>query len=124
MGVYSFFVHTVTDVPPNVQVGDDSGIHSSLKPRRWKAYFAELEPALSDTLPQCYSRFGCTKLKLMKENSNIPISEYNGKPVERTYLYWNNTAFPNITRAMAGDYVCENEYGVANQSYQLNVVGK
>ena len=60
----------------------------------------------------------------MKKNSSIPISEYKGQAVVRTYLSWNNTAFPNITKAMAGDYVCENEYGMAQQSYQLNVVGK
>ena len=124
MGVYSFFcVHTVTNLPPNVKV-DDTGIHASAKPRRWKAYFAELEAAIPDTLPLCFSLYGCNELKLMKKNSSIPISEFNGKPVRRMQLPWNNTAFPNITKAMAGVYVCENEYGMAEESYQLNVVGK
>ena len=118
-----FCVHTVTSVRPKVRV-DDKGIHSSGIPERWKAYFAELEPAIPDILPQCYSRFGCNELKLMKKNSSIPISEYNGQPVPRTYLPWNDTAFLNITTALAGEYVCENEYGMAQESYQLNVVGK
>ena len=123
MGVYYFCVHTVTNVPP-LQLVDDNGIHSSANPTRWEAYFAELEPAIPVTLPQCNSYYGCNELKLMKRNSSIAISEYKGKPVPRTYLYWNKTAFPSITKAMAGDYVCENEYGMAEQSYQLNVVGK
>ena len=54
----------------------------------------------------------------------MTIAEYNGQPVPKTLLYWNITAFPNITKAMAGDYVCENENGVAQLSYQLTVVGK
>ena len=118
-----FCVHTVTNVPPALHV-DDSGIHSFAKSTRWKAYFAELEPAIPDTLPHCYSRYGCNELKLRKKNSDIPISEYNGQRVPRTYLSWNAIAFPNITKAMAGDYVCENEYGMSQHSYQLNVVGK
>ena len=118
-----FYVHTVANVPP-LQLVDDTRIHFSTEPRRWKAYFAELQSAIPDTLPQCYSRYGCNELKLMKRNSSIAISEYKGKPVPRTYLFWNKTAFPSITKAMAGDYVCENEYGMSHQSYQLNVVGK
>ena len=119
-----FCVHTGTILPPKVQVVDESGIHSSGNPRRWEAYFAELEGAIPDTLPQCFSRYGCNELKLRKKNSSIPISEYKGQRVPLIFLYWNTTAFPNITKAMAGDYVCENEYGMAQQSYQLNVVGK
>ena len=123
--VYTLFcVHTVTNLPPQLQV-DDTGIHYFANPTRWEAYFAELEPATPYTLPACFSRFGCNELKLRrKKNSDIPISEYKGPRVPRTYLSWNNTAFPNMTKALAGDYVCENEYGVGNQSYQLNVVGK
>ena len=61
----------------------------------------------------------------MKNNSNISISEYKEPPVPtNTRLEWNDTAFPNITKAMAGDNVCQNEYGMAQQSYQLHVVGK
>ena len=123
--VYTLFcVHTVPNVPPIQLVDDDTGIHSFAHPTRWKAYFAELEAATPDTLPHCYSRYGCTKFKLMKKNSSISISEYKGPRVPRMFLFWNTTAFPNITKAMAGDYVCENEYGMAQQSYQLNVVGK
>ena len=123
--VYTLFcVHTVTNVPPRQLVYDPAGIRSSANPKRWEAYFAELGPAIPDSLPQCYSRYGCTELKLMKMNPNISISEYKGQPEPRTYVPWNITAFPNITKAMAGDYVCENEYGMAQQSYQLNVVGK
>ena len=123
--VYTLFcVHTVTNVPPQQQVDDPFGIRSSANPTRWKAYFAELQPAIPCTLPHCYSRYGCNELKLVKNISSRPISEYKGQPVPRTYLFWNDTAFPNITKAMAGDYVCENEYGMAEQSYQLNVVGK
>ena len=122
--VLFFCVHTVTTVPPKVEVDDDIGIHHSANPRRWEAYFSELEPVILDTLPRCYSRYGCNELKLMKKNSSIPISEYKGQPILYTYLPWNNTAFPNITKAMAGDYVCMNEYGMSPQSYQLNVVGK
>ena len=122
--VYTLFcVHTVTNVPPHLLV-EDAGIHFSAHPTRWEAYFAELEVAISDILPLCYCRYGCNELKLMKRNSIIPISEYKGQPVPRTYLSWNNTAFPSITKAMAGDYVCENEYGVAIEAYKLNVVGK
>ena len=125
MGVYGcFYVHTVTNVPPKLRVDDDTGISSSANPTRWKAYFAELQPAIPYTLPYCYSRYGCNELKLVKNISSIPISEYKGQPVPRIVLYWNSTAFPNITKAMAGDYVCQNEYGMAQQSYQLNVVGK
>ena len=116
-------VHTATNVTPTVDV-DDSNICSFVNPTRWKAYFAELQPAIPDTLPTCFSRYGCTELKLMKKNSSIPISEYKGQPVPRTYLFWNDTAFPSITKAMAGNYVCENEYGVSVQAYQLYVVGK
>ena len=123
--VYTIFcVHTVTNVPPVQLVTSPTGIRSSGNPTRWKAYFAELEPAIPDTLPLCYSRYGCNELKLVQNILNIPISEYKGKPVPRTYLYWNDTAFPSITKPMAGDYVCENEYGMSKQSYQLNVVGK
>ena len=126
MGVYSFLcVHTVTNIPPQVIVFDDTGILSFVHPTRWKAYFADLQLAILDTLPHCYSRYGCNELKLVKNISSIPISEYKGQPVPtNTLLFWNDTAFPNITKAMAGDYVCENEYGMAEQSYQLNVVGK
>ena len=61
----------------------------------------------------------------MEKNSHMTIAEYNGQPVpKKTSLYWNITAFPKIKKAMAGDYVCANEYGVAPISYQLNVVGK
>ena len=61
----------------------------------------------------------------MEKNSHMTISEYNGQPVpKQTSFYWNITALPNITKAMAGDYVCENENGMAIQVYQLNVVGK
>ena len=123
--VYTLFcVHTGTILSPKVQVVDDSGIHSSGNPRRWEAYFAELEGAIPDTLPQCYSRYECIELKLMKNNSNISISEYKGPRVDNTFVNWNNIAFPNITKAMAGDYVCENEHGMSQQSYRLNVVGK
>ena len=119
-----FCAHTATNDPPRVRV-DDIGIHSSAKPKRWKAYFAELEAAIPVTLPLCYSRYGCNELKLMKKNSNMSISEYKGRSVPtNTFLEWNTTGFPNITKAMAGDYVCENEHGMAEQSYQLNVVGK
>ena len=123
--VYTLFcVHTVrTNVPPTLHV-DDPGIHYSAKPTRHEAYFAELQPAILCTLPHCYSRYGCNELKLVKNISSRPISEYKGQPVPRTYLFWNDTAFPNITKVMAGDYVCENEYGVAYEVYQLNVVGK
>ena len=116
-------VHSGTNLPPIQQVVDPA-IHSFGNPTSWEAYFAELEPAIPYTLPECYSHFGCNELKLRKKNSNIPISEYKGQPVPRTYVSWNTIAFPNITKAMAGDYVCENEYGMADQSYQLNVVGK
>ena len=122
--VYTFIcVNTDTNFPPTLDV-DDSGIRSFGIPTRWKAYFAELGPAIPDTLPHCYSRNGCNELKLMKKNSNKPISEYKEQPVPRTYLSWNTTAFPYITKAIAGEYVCENEYGMSKQSYQLNVVGK
>ena len=122
--VYTLFcVHTVTNVPPILYVFDP-GIHYSAKPTRHEAYFAELEPAIPDTLPECYSPYGCNELKLRKKSSSIPISEYKGRPVPGTFLLWNITAFPYITKAMAGDYVCENEYGMAQKSYQLNVVGK
>ena len=60
----------------------------------------------------------------MEKNSNKTIAEYNGQSVKETVLYWNITAFPNIKKAMAGDYMCKNEYGVALEAYQLNVVGK
>ena len=123
--VYTLFcVHTVTNVPPVQQVDDPTGISSSANPTRWKAYFAELQPAILDILPYCYCLHECNELKLVKNISSIPISEYKGQPGPRTNLFWNDTAFPNITKAMAGDYVCENEYGMAQQSYQLNVVGK
>ena len=123
--VYTLFcVHTVINLRPKLQVVDDDGIHSSGKPTRWEAYFAELEAAIPYSLPQCYSRYDCIELKLIKNNSNISISEYKGPHVHNTFVYWNDTAFPNITKAMAGDYVCENEHGMSQQSYQLNVVGK
>ena len=123
--VYTLFcVHTVTNRPPKVLVVDDKGIYSSSKPTRWEAYFAELEAAIPDTLPQCYSRYECIELKLMKNNSNISILEYNGPRVNNTHLPWNDIVFPKITKAMAGDYVCENEHGMSEQSYGLNVVGK
>ena len=117
-------VHTVTNKPPALHVDDDTGIYHSGEPTRWEAYFAELEAATPITLPHCYCRFGCNVLKLIKKNSSVPISEYKGQPVPRTFLLWNITAFPYITKAMAGDYVCENEYGMSQQSYHLNVVGK
>ena len=87
-------------------------------------YLAEQEPAIADILPLCYCQEGCEKLKLIEKNSHMTIAEYNGQPVPHTFLPWNITAFPNITKALAGDYVCENEYGVALEGYQLNVVGK
>ena len=121
--ILSFFVLTDLDLPPLQLVEDPTGIRSA-NPTRWEAYFVELWPAIPDTLPQCYCHYGCKELKLKKKNSSITISEYNGRPVPRTYLYWNSTAFPIITKALAGDYVCENEYGMSEQSYQLNVVGK
>ena len=124
MGVYIFFfVHAVIKSPPILLV-DDNGVTFAGIPPIYIAYFAEQEPAVADILPLCYSRDGCEKLKLMEKNSHMTIAEYNGQPVPRTFLYWNITAFPNIKKAMAGDYVCENEYGVALEAYQLNVVGK
>ena len=124
MGAYSFFcVHAVTKSRPTLYV-NDTGVHFARFPPRYIVYLAEQEPAIADILPACYCHEGCQKLKLMEKNSNMTIAEYNGQSVNEIFLYWNITAFPNITKAMAGDYVCENEYGVAYQAYQLNVVGK
>ena len=125
MGVYSFFcVHTVTKELPVLYVRDTGVIYDRI-PAKYIAYFADQEPAIADSLPVCYSRDGCEKLKLVKKNSHMTIAEYKGQPVpKKTILSWNIAAFPNITKAMAGDYVCENDYGVSPISYQLNVVGK
>ena len=116
-------VHAATTIPPELYV-HDAGVHFSGNPIKWEAYFAELEPAKTAILPQCYCPSMCGKLKLTKRNSHISIAEYNGRPIRRTYVSWNITGFPSITKAMAGDYVCENEYGLSERSYQLNVVGK
>ena len=110
-------------MPPDLFV-NDTGVHFHRLHGRYIAYLAEQEPAIAEILPVCYSEKGCEKLKLMERNSHMTIAEYNGQPVPKTLLYWNITAFPNITKAMAGDYVCENENGVAQLSYQLTVVGK
>ena len=79
-------------------------------------YFAEQELATPAILPECYSLHGCNEMKLMKMIPNICVAEYSGRVVPRTYLLWNSTAFPNITKALASDYVCENEYRMAEQS--------
>ena len=125
MGVYSFFcVHAGIKSRPALYV-QDGGVQKAGIPPRFIAYIAEQEPATTDILPFCYSEDGCEKLKLIEKNSHMTISEYNGQRVpKQTTLSWNNTAFPNITKAMAGEYVCQNENGVALEGYQLNVVGK
>ena len=113
MGVYSFFcVHAVNKSRTALYVSDTRVQHAGI-PRIYIGYFAEKEPAIADILPMCYSQDGCEKLKLTKKNSHMTIAEYNGQPVpEKTTLSWNFTGFPNIAKAMAGDYVCENEYGM------------
>ena len=130
-----FCVHTGAKDLPLLYVNDTGVIYDGRHAEymreymrfspKYIAYFADQEPAIADSLPVCYSRDGCEKLKLMKKNSHMTIAEYKGQPVpKKTILSWNIAAFPNITKAMAGDYVCENEYGVSPISYQLNVVGK
>ena len=121
--MFFFCVHADTKAPPALYVNDTS-VHFARIPPRYIAYFAEQEPAIADILPLCYSREGCKNLTLMEKNSHMIIAEYNGEPVPNMILSWNITAFPNIAKAMAGDYMCKNEYGVAIQAYQLNVVGK
>ena len=124
MGVYSFIcVHAVTTFGPVLYV-NDTGVQFDRLSLRYTAYFAEQVPAIADILPACYCEDGCRKLKLMEKNSNVTIAKYNGRRVPHTFLYWNITAFPNIAKAMAGDYVCENDYVMAAEDYQLNVVGK
>ena len=124
MGAYSFFcVRADTKSPPTLFV-EETGVHFARFPPRYEAYFADQTLAIADILPACYCPEGCLKLVLTKKNPHMTIAEYNGQSVPKTVLYWNITAFPNIAKAMAGDYACENEYGVAHQSYQLNVVGK
>ena len=125
MGVYSFFcVHTGAKEQPILYVRD-TGVIYDRRPAKYIAYFADQEPAIADSLPLCFSRDRCEKMKLMEENSHMTIAEYKGQPIPKmTFLSWNITAFPNITKAMAGDYVCQNENGVGSVSYQLNVVGK
>ena len=118
-----FCVHAVIKSPPTLYVYDTS-VHFARIPPRYIVYLAEQEPAIADILPLCYCQEGCEKLKLMEKNSHMTIAEYNGQPVPHTFLPWNITAFPNIKKALSGDYVCENEYGVALKAYQLNVVGK
>ena len=120
--ILTFCVHPVTTIPPKLQV-DDTGIYSSGTPTRWEAYFAEQEPAIPEILPGCYSRFGSKVLTLMQKNSSVWISEYNGLATSRTFLEWNTSAFPNIIKDLAGDYVCQNEHGISTQSYKLNIVG-
>ena len=111
--VYPIFcAHAVANIPPDLHVPDTAILHSA-KPTRWKVYFAEQELAIPAILPECYSLHGCNEMKLMKMNPNVTVAEYIGRVVPRTYLSWNSTAFPNITKAMAGEYVCENEYGKA-----------
>ena len=124
MGVYSSIcVHADTTFQPSLYV-NDTGVHAAGIPPIYIAYFAEQEPATADILPLCYCEDGCRKLKLMEKNSNVTIAKYNGRRVPHTIVSWNITAFPNIAKAMAGDYVCENDYVMAIDPYQLNVVGK